>query len=175
MRRAALFLLLAGLLPAAGRAGGPPVLELVPFLEQAAQSDPGFQRILSEEVGLRYQEALDTPAADWVVSAVAGYALDLAASPQDPAADASLGLAKLFPFTGTRLDAEVRAGELGRDPNTLGWSLGVSQDLARNAFGRAARMDRDLSGLEVELARHQVVEAYEDWFASLYQFSPAST
>lgn len=134
-------------------------LDLSTFLSKAAQNDSVFQEILVRELGLRYQRALGLPTADWVTTLMADYAYD-------PGWSTSLSLDKLFPASGTSAEAGFSRIEGG----TLAGSefhLRVSQAIARNAFGRAVRWDRDLIDLEVSLARHQIVEAYEDYLASL--------
>ena len=48
---------------------------------------------------------------------------------------------------------------------TIGLSIG--QPIARNAFGKATRLLDRITGIENDVARHQIVEAYEDYMASI--------
>ncbi|MFC1599280.1 TolC family protein [Candidatus Omnitrophota bacterium] len=45
----------------------------------------------------------------------------------------------------------------------------MSQPIAENAFGRATRLLDKIVGIEVEVARHQIIEAYEDYLAAIIQ------
>ncbi|HQO57555.1 MAG TPA: hypothetical protein PLT76_02390 [Candidatus Omnitrophota bacterium] len=43
----------------------------------------------------------------------------------------------------------------------------VSQPIAENAFGHATRLQDKISGIEIDVIRYQIAEAYEDYLASL--------
>lgn len=43
----------------------------------------------------------------------------------------------------------------------------VSQPIAQNAFGRSTRLLDQIVGLEVDVARYQVIEAYEDYLSTV--------
>ena len=46
-------------------------------------------------------------------------------------------------------------------------SFTIAQPIAKNAFGRSTRLLDKIVGLEVDVARHQIVEAYEDYLATV--------
>ncbi len=144
-------------------------LTLEDFIKLSAAADPEFQRILIEQHYLRYRKELGLPPSDLVLEVSGQYDLFLDDSERN-GTEASLSLSKLFPATGT----EVSAGYTKSLPSTgysrsytSNFTLQVSQPLARNALGRATRMLEKKLDLEESLARHQIVEAYEDYLALL--------
>ncbi|MBN1585929.1 MAG: TolC family protein [Candidatus Omnitrophica bacterium] len=146
----------------------PQKLSLQQFLTKATQEDTEFERILIEELALKYQKALRLPARDLVLSVKGQYAFYLNQGREEP--DVSMGLSKLFPHTGTEISVDYSASP--RFTNTDSSSsvgLTLSQPIAENAFGRSTRLLDKIVGLEVEVARHQIVEAYEDYMATLIE------
>ncbi|NQU41606.1 MAG: TolC family protein [Lentisphaerae bacterium] len=142
------------------------VLTMEAFVRRAAQADSEFEAILIEELKLQYRETLALPARDIVLSVAQDYQAFLS---QDRSAGAtSVQLSRLFPSTGTALSAAYAASPAFRsDETTSELSLTLSQPIARNAFGRSTRLLQRIVGIEVEVARHQIVEAYEDYLAGI--------
>ncbi len=144
-------------------------LTLDEFVTTAAQRDAVFQEILIDELQLQYQEVLALPAQDLVLAVQGQYNYSLCEGWED-GPEGGLALSKLFAASGTDLSAEY-----GLSRNTLineyrsNFTFALSQPIAKNAFGRANRLKSQLIGIENDLARHQIAEAYEDYLAALVQ------
>ncbi|NEX13765.1 MAG: hypothetical protein C1941_03575 [Prosthecochloris sp.] len=141
-------------------------LSLNSFIRLVAERNTVFEAILLDELPLQYSRTLDLPADDLILSIKGGYALALDAV--DGAPEYSVALDKLFPATGTRVTASYQTDySLSRRRNESEFSIAIVQPVAENAFGRAARLQDKLTGIENDLARYQIAEAYEDYLASL--------
>ncbi len=140
------------------------VLGLDEFIVLATGRDTEFEEILIDELTLQYQKALLLPAGDIVLSVKHQHEFFLSQDRDSP--DTTVSLSKLFPFTGTEIGVDYEAGA-GVSSASISSSAGfsISQPVARNAFGRSTRLLDKIIGLEVEVARHQVIEAYEDYMA----------
>ncbi|MFC1453336.1 TolC family protein, partial [Verrucomicrobiota bacterium] len=106
------------------------------------------------------------PARDIIVSLKQEYQAFLSQDRSEGATE--LGLNKLFPRTGTEISASYETSPaFGSDETQSELSFSLSQPIARNAFGRSTRLLERIVGMEVEVARHQIVEAYEDYLAGI--------
>lgn len=136
------------------------------FIRRAIARDTAFEEILIDELTLQYQKDLQLPARDFVISLRSQYQAYLSSDREDP--QNVLELSKLFPSIGTEVSAEYSARpSFSSGTISSGWSLAVSQPIARNAFGQTTRWRDRMIGLETTVARHQIVEAYEDYLAGL--------
>jgi outer membrane protein TolC len=80
----------------------------------------------------------------------------------------TVSLSKLFGSTGTdvSLSYDKTASRLTEtDESSLQFL--ISQPIAKNAFGKGYRLRDEIIGIENDVSRHQIVEAYEDYLASL--------
>jgi outer membrane protein TolC len=144
-------------------------LTLDEFVQRAAASDSRFEEILIDRLALRYREDARLPSRDLVLSVREELGIKL--DTDHGTDDLSVSLSKLFPKTGTEVSASYDLnpiGAAGRATSSAGFT--VAQPIAENAFGRSTRLLAKLVGVEVEVARHQIVEAYEDYFASVVRF-----
>lgn len=142
------------------------VLTMEEFLRKAARNDAEFEEILIAELTLRYSEDLRLPARDIVLGVRQDFYVSLDESDKDGRTAASLD--KLFPLAGTEISAAYSvtpAASSGDASSEL--KISLSQPIAENAFGRSTRLLKKIVGLENEVARHQIVEAYEDYFAAV--------
>lgn len=145
---------------------GGTVLPLKEFVQIASQKDTVFEEILIDQLSLQYQNDLRLPAKDLVLDVKADYDLFLSQERED--SDVEMSLSKLFPRLGTDVavtyshSPAFRSDTADSDVEVL-----ISQSIAQNAFGRATRLREKIIGLEVDVSRYQIVEAYEDYFASL--------
>ncbi|MFH1724735.1 MAG: TolC family protein [Elusimicrobiota bacterium] len=147
----------------------PPTLSMEEFLRLAARSDTEFEEILVSELALRYRKDLRIPARDLVLSVKEDFTVSLEESDRD--ARTAAGLSKLFPMTGTEVSAAYSvtpAAGAGDASSELAFTL--SQPIAENAFGRSTRLLDKIVGIETDVARHQIVEAYEDYLAAIQVF-----
>jgi hypothetical protein len=143
-------------------------LSLDEFVQLACSRDKVFEQILIDNLKLNYKKKLELPADDIVMSAKSEYVAFIKHSEKGyPVYDVSLG--KLFPYTGT----EIEAGYNSAMKDTVIGDIDaefyatVSQPVARNAFGRATRLLDKIVGMEIEIARYQIVEAYEQYLSSV--------
>ncbi|MBN1557624.1 MAG: TolC family protein [Lentisphaerae bacterium] len=143
------------------------VLRLDAYIALATSRDTEFEAILIDELTLQYRKALRLPARDLVLSVKQEYVSLSDGGRNEGATAVSLG--KLFPYTGTDVAAtyavEPAADADRGSPGSVSFSL--AQPVARNAFGRATRLLDRIVGVETNVARHQIVEAYEDYLASV--------
>ncbi|MFC1672144.1 TolC family protein [Planctomycetota bacterium] len=142
-------------------------LTLEEFVRKAAKSDTEFEAILIEELRLKYTRRLALPAPDLVLSVRQEHNVLLYDDDREEPAT-RVGLSKLFPISGTELSAEFSATPSSTsDTHNSEITFSISQPIARNAFGRTTRLLDRIVGLENDIARHQIVEAYEDYLASI--------
>lgn len=140
-------------------------LSLDEYIELTTANDTGFESILIDEYLLQYKRDLEYPIDDLLLSIRSGYDFTLGQNKGDP--DLSIGLNKLFPDTATRLGADYQnstSSSSSRSNSSL--RLTVAQNIAENAFGRSNKLLDQIIGVEIQVAKHQIVEAYEDYFAT---------
>jgi len=140
------------------------VLPLDQFLRLAAEKDTEFEQILIDEMNLQYQKALQIPPEDLILSVKQQHEFFLDQDRTSP--ETSVSLSKLFARSGTQIDAGYEAGaSITSAAISSEAFFNISQPIARNAFGHSTRLLDKMIGLEVDVARHQIVEAYEDYLA----------
>ena len=143
-------------------------LSLNEFIELACARDKVFEEILIESLKLNYKKKLELPADDIVLSSKAEYVAFV--KHQDKGYPAyEIELSKLFPYTGTELEAgynstmkDTLLGDIDAE-----FYATVSQSVARNAFGRATRLLDKIVGMEIDIAKYQIAEAYEQYLSSI--------
>jgi len=136
------------------------------FIESAIKNDTGFENILIDELSLKYRKDLGLPARDIVLSVKAEYDFILSQNREEPSLTTSLS--KLFPIQGTEIEASYRTiPALSSDQSNSELVLSLSQPIAENAFGKVTRYKDKIIGTEIDLAKHQIIEAYEDYYAKL--------
>lgn len=138
------------------------------FIKEVCRQDTVFQEILIDELKLTYEKSLKLPAGDLVVSVESQY--DFLFDPDDKDLENTVSLSKLFPYIGTDIEAEY-SSSLARSTRkvTSDFAVTITQPIAENAFGRNTRLLDKIVGIEVDVAKHQIIEAYEDYLASLIQ------
>lgn len=142
------------------------VLSIREFIDLSTRKDTEFEKILIDELSLHYEKDLGLPARDIVLSVRGQYDFILNQEREEP--EASVSLSKLFPFVGTTLTAEydITPPYTSTD-STSEFTFEVSQPIAENAFGKAAKLKDKIIGIEIDVAKHQIVEAYEDYLATV--------
>lgn len=146
-------------------AGDTRVLPLEEFIVLTCEKDSVFREILLRELLLNYKKSLVLPAEDIILSVQGQYDLDLGSSTGDP--QASVSLSKLFANVGATVSAEYGtsySSATGTNNSELTFSVAVP--IAQNAFGKVNRLQDKIAGIEVDVARHQIAEAYEDYLAA---------
>ena len=126
--------------------------------------DTEFQEILIDTAFLQYRKDLNLPARDIILDVVTEY--DLFLNQDREEVEGSVSLSKLFPMTGTEIEFGYSSSAgFARTNNSSDFTVNVSQPIAENAFGKVTRFKDQIIGIENSVIRHQVVEAYEDYFA----------
>jgi len=153
---------------AAGAENGatPQTVSLEEFVRLAVKNDTVFEQILVDELKLAYRKDLLLPAGDLVASVKGQYDFFLDQDRRDP--ELTFSLSKLFRYSGTELSLSY-SNTPSSNATVSGSELEflVSQPIAGNAFGRATRLQDKIIGVENDVIRYQIVEAYEDYLASL--------
>lgn len=143
-------------------------ITLAEFIKVVCQKDTVFREILIDELSLKYRKALALPSGDVVLSIENNYNVFLEFNEAEP--DGSVSLSKLFPFTGTSISAEYKSSvSASTRAMSSEFSVLISQPIAENAFGKNTRLLDKIVGIENDIARYQIVEAYEDYLATLIQ------
>jgi len=136
------------------------------FIKLAAENDTEFESILIDELPTQYRKDLNLPVRDIVLEVKALYDLYLSLDKDDP--EATVSLSKLFPYSGTELTAEYKSTpSFTSVTNSSEVTFTISQPIAENAFGKATRLRDKIIGVEIDVIKHQVVEAYEDYLATI--------
>ncbi len=139
-------------------------LSLKEFIVQAAANDTAFEAILLDQLPLQYRRDALLPDRDTIVALKQQFYYFQGGS---GSAGTSLALNRLFADTGTSVSASYSkpATSTGGDQASL--QVMLSQPIAKNAFGKAIALQDSIIGLENAVSRYQIVEAYEDYLASL--------
>ena len=140
------------------------ILAIEEFIELSVKNDTAFEEILIDELSLQYEKNLKLPARDLVLSVKGQYDFFLNQNREEP--DTKISLDKLFPYSGTSLSAEYKSTpSFSSATNSSEFTFSISQPIAQNAFGKATRLHDKIIGLENDVAKHQIIEAYEDYLA----------
>ena len=141
------------------------ILTLQEFIQLATKNDTEFESILIDALPLQYLKDLNLPARDIVLSVKTQYNFIIGQNRDEP--EASVSLSKLFPFTGTEISAAYKnkPSFISTD-STSDFTFTIAQPIAENAFGRGTRLQDKIIGVEIDVAKHQIGEAYEDYLAS---------
>jgi outer membrane protein TolC len=142
-------------------------LSIDAFIELAAQNDTVFEEILIDQLPLAFQKDLKLPARDIVLSVKSQY--DVFIGPDRDDLETSFGLSKLFPNTGTDVEAEIKdVPSFTSTDSASEFTFSIAQPIAENAFGKTTRIKDKIIGVEIDVAKHQIAEAYEDYLAALF-------
>ncbi|MCG8570251.1 MAG: TolC family protein [Spirochaetes bacterium] len=160
------------------------ILNLPDFISAASQNSH-FEEILAEELTLLYGEKLKISPGNFILDISSEYSFKY----DDTffhGLGGSIQLSKLFSYTGTTLTGNYSITpvlstpvtaviENSTTPNGINFNNNLSskiqftleQAIVKNAFGRIYRVEKNIAGLESEVIRLQIIEAYEDYLASL--------
>lgn len=144
----------------------PQTLSLKKFIELAAINDKNFEAILLDQLALQHRRDLLLPDSDVIMDLKYQHHFYLDQDRDNP--EASISLSKLFPYNGTELSISyTKSSSALSTAEDSSLQLLVSQPIANNAFGKATQLQDKIIGIENAITRHQIVEAYEDYLASL--------
>ena len=159
------FLLAVGLFFTPAYAKDHTELSLRTFIELASKNDGNFEAILLDQLPLQYRRAALLPDSDLLVSLKQLFYFYLDEDHSN--ADTTVSLGKLFPNSGTDLSLSYNKPATITSDDNASLQLLVSQPIAKNAFGKGFQLLDKIVGIENEIIRHQIIEAYEDYLASL--------
>lgn len=143
-----------------------PSLSLKAFIQRATQNDSRFEAILIDQLPLQHRRDALLPDSDVILSVKQQYNFYLEQDRSNP--ESSLSLSKLFTSTGTDVSLSYsKSSSPLTETDDSSLQFLISQPIARNAFGKGIRLRDQIIGIENDVIRHQIVEAYEDYLASL--------
>ncbi|MDH5548021.1 MAG: TolC family protein [Gammaproteobacteria bacterium] len=142
-----------------------PVLTLATFISEATKNDTRFEEILIDKLPLQYRRDALLPTKDLLVSLKQEFHLFL--NPLDVGGRTTVSLAQLFPDSGTQLSTAYNKPATTSGNHNASLQFLISQPIAENAYGRNYKLQDQLIGVANDIVRYQIVEAYEDYLASL--------
>lgn len=135
------------------------VVSLDDFIVGASQRDTVFHQLLFSRYYYQYDQDRNVDVADLAVSISSDFVVN-SSEKQDARA---ISLTQTLPKWGQSAVASYSESSSGVETK----SFTVSQQIARNAFGRSTRLDSKIQHLKTDISQHQLVEAYEDYMAEL--------
>ncbi|MDH5179306.1 MAG: TolC family protein [Gammaproteobacteria bacterium] len=164
--RFAFSLLVALCVPTLQLHATPVELTLKSFIQRATQTDVVFEAILADQMAIQYRRDALLPDSDIILSLKHQYNFYIDQDRGNP--EASLSLSKLFPLSGTDISLSYsKSSSIITTTDEAGLQLLVSQPIAKNAFGKGTRLLDQAIGVQNDILRHQIIEAYEDYLAGL--------
>lgn len=150
----------------AASASGPVVLSLKEFIQTATKNDVAFEAILIDQLALKYRRDVLLPDSDIILDVKYQHNFYLGQNRNKP--EATISLSKLFPYNGTRLSLNYnKTAAALTDTDNSSLQFLITQPIAKNAFGKGTRLQDQIIGIENDIRRYQIIEAYEDYLASL--------
>ena len=143
-----------------------PTLSLETFIKQATQKDTTFESILIDQLSLKHRRDTLLPDSDIIMDVK--YQYNFYPTQNSNEAEATVSLSKLFPYNGTQLSLSYNKDASAlttKDSSSLQFL--ITQPIAQNAFGKGTQLQDKIIGIENDIRRYQIVEAYEDYLASL--------
>ncbi|MES0489295.1 MAG: TolC family protein [Leptospirales bacterium] len=139
------------------------------FIITSSASHPRFQMLLAERAAVKFERIIKSPDSNFVIDLAGEYGISLDST--DPDSTASVSLKKLFLGTGTQAGAEysITSGPDSTGTTTQNYQLEFSiiQPVLNNSFGRSYRINEKIYDLEADIARYQILEAYEEFLSAL--------
>ncbi|MBT5954708.1 TolC family protein [bacterium] len=140
---------------------GPLMLSLDDFIMKAIKNDTTFHTMILESYKFSYWKELNVSVSELLLSGGTDYEILNGSMIKNT----SLLLSKTFPNQGQSYSSSYTFSD-GIDSNSS-TSFTFSQDIARNAFGKSVQLDEKIEAIKLDIARFQLVEAYEDYMAEL--------
>ena len=142
------------------------IIDLDTFIKTALEKDDHFQTILINQLAIKYNKDLKLPPQALITNIKSQYGTSI--DQNNNGINSTISLEKLFRNSGTTVsttynNVNYSTNAQGRDS----LSLSISQDIAKNAFGKMIRKETTMIGMENEVMEYQAIEAYEDYLSSL--------
>lgn len=142
------------------------ILSLKEFIQTATKNDVAFETILIDQLALKYRRDVLLPDSDIILDVKYQHNFYLGQNRNKP--ESTISLSKLFPYNGTQLSLNyTKTASALTDTDNSNLQFLVTQPIAKNAFGNATRLQDQIIGIENDIRRYQIIEAYEDYLASL--------
>ena len=143
-----------------------PTLAINEFIKLATKNDVKFETILIDQLSLKHRRDILLPDSDIIMDVKYQHHFYLNQNRNKP--EATVSLSKLFPYNGTQLSLSYNktASALTTSESSSLQFL-ISQPIAKNAFGKGTQFQDQIIGIENNIRRYQIIEAYEDYLASL--------
>ena len=143
-----------------------PILSLNDFIQQATQKDVRFETILIDQLSLKHRRDILLPDSDIIMDVK--YQHNFYINQKNSKPEATVSLSKLFPYNGTQLSLSYnKAASALSTADDSSLQFLITQPIAQNAFGKGTELQDKIIGIENDIRRHQIIEAYEDYLASL--------
>jgi multidrug efflux pump subunit AcrB/outer membrane protein TolC len=136
-------------------------VSLTEFIKTASQTDTQFHAILIDQHRVKYGIPLSVNLPEFHLSLLSSYSLN---SPTTPP-ESRLSLTQTFPQIGQQINVILTSDPHQNAIDTV--QLQFSQDIARNAFGKANQLDLAIQGIKNEVVHYQIIEAYEAYMSRL--------
>jgi multidrug efflux pump subunit AcrB/outer membrane protein TolC len=136
-------------------------LSLDNFITRATKYDTNFHKLLIEKYTFTYDQDINVTVAELLFSGDSDYTIDSG----DALNDSTISLSQTLPKNGQTFTASYALSD--SDSSTALTSFTFSQDIAKNAFGKSVVLDSSIQAIKTDIAKHQLVEAYEDYMAEL--------
>jgi len=144
----------------------PSGLTLKEFIQQATQKDVNFEKILIDQLPLKYRRDVLLSDSDIILDVKYQQNFYLDKNSNKP--EATISLNKLFPYNGTQLSLSYNKTVSSLStPDNSNLQFLITQPIAKNAFGKNSQLQDNIIGIENDIRRYQIIEAYEDYLASL--------
>jgi len=145
-----------------------PTLTLKEFIQQATLNDVTFESILIDQYALQYRRDILIPDSDVIMDVKYQHNFYINQDRNEP--ETTISLSKLFPYNGTEISLSYKKSSSSlntsnNDDSSL--QLLISQPIAKNAFGKGIQLQDKIIGIENDISRYQITEAYEDYLASI--------
>lgn len=145
-------------------AGETEIVSISDFVSRIKKSDPNLERIVSDNLKKRFLVDLNLPSRQFLLSVSDQYGY--AGNDQGRTNRFSAEISKEIIETGTSLS--VSQSEIKRPDQTVNvFEIRAEQSLWKNAFGSLNRDQIDINNLELNKVESQVLDAYEDYVATL--------
>lgn len=129
-------------------------LTLKHFITRALNEDTAFHKIIKSSVQQAFTNELTVDYNDLILD------LSWNRSINEPKDHLTIGLSEVIPEWGQRFDAEY-------SNHAKTTTFKFSQDISKNAFGQAQRLDHQLQTMTHRIVQYQLIEAYEDYYSEL--------
>ncbi len=134
------------------------------FITSACAHDSTFQELLIDTLRLRYAEKLALTPEELLIDVTGEFGVTLGGEIEP---EAQVMLTQLFPKKGSTLKGSVRSTKLASGTQRNELEVIYSVDILRNAFGRIETVQSGIVGLESDIVRYQILQAYELYLKEL--------